>query len=95
MNVMALPILPLTEERIVAMNVMTLPIPPPTGETIVATMGLIQEYTHPSYNIDPFTYEHILIDNVGLSDCHWMFDKSKNFENSVNNIIVFHIRIKR
>ena len=58
MNVMALPILPLTEERIVAMNVMTLPIPPPTRETIVATMGLIQEQ-NPRHNMDQFTYEHI------------------------------------
>ena len=73
------------------MNVMTLPIPPPTGGTIVATMGLIQEYNHPSYNIDPFTFEHILRNNAWLSNSEWMFDNCKSFENSVNNITVILI----
>ena len=73
------------------MNVMTLPIPPPTGGTIVATMGLIQEYNHPSYNIDQFTFEHILRNNAWLSNSEWMFDNCKSFENSVNNITVMLI----
>ena len=73
------------------MNVMTLPIPPPTGGTIVVTMGLIQEYTHPSHNIYPFTYEHILRHNGWLSKSDWMFDNCKSVENSVNNITVILI----
>ena len=70
---------------------MALPIPPPTGETIVATMGLIQEHNHPSHNINQFIYEGILRDTAWISDCNWMYNKSKSVENSVNYINVLHI----
>ena len=46
---------------------------------------------NPSHNIDHFTYEHILRDTEWLSDCDWMYDKSKSVENSVNYINVLHI----
>ena len=81
---MGFPIPPPSGGTIVATNIMTLPIPPPTGGTIVATMGLIQEHNHPIHNIDPFNFEHILIDKAWLSDCDWMFDPGKSFEHGVS-----------
>ena len=40
-------------------------------------MGMIQEL-NPGHNIDQFTYEHILSDNEWLSNCNWIYDKSKS-----------------
>jgi hypothetical protein len=50
-----------------------------TEGRIVATMGFIQEL-NPGHNIDQFTFEHMLSDNEWLSNCNWIYDKSKSVE---------------
>jgi hypothetical protein len=64
-------------------------------------MGMIQEL-NPGHNIDQFTYEHMLSDNEWLSDCNWIYDKSKS--ESVEQIFIValsyiqyisHIQIKQ
>jgi len=62
---------------------------------------MIQEL-NPGHNIDQFTYEHMLSDNEWLSDCNWIYDKSKS--ESVEQIFIValsyiqyisHIQIKQ
>lgn len=58
----------------------------PTGERLVATMGLIQEHnTTNGFNIDQFTYEHILSD----TSCWMLCNESKSVKYGVNDQCVY------
>jgi len=62
-------------------------------------MGMIQ-VLNPGHNIDQFNYEHMLSDNEWLSDCNWIYDKSKSLEHflivSLSYIqFISHIHIKQ